>query len=82
MLSSSTISRGKKHTIMRKIIVFALVASMGLFGQNVNAQDDPISISRELKDVKSQLEYLERKRQILIVILRIKQVLLIIKLNW
>ena len=51
---------------MNTIIKLALVATLAIFAQNVQAQDDPISIERQLKDVKEQLSYLKGKRQLLI----------------
>ena len=51
---------------MNTIIKLALVATLAIFAQNVNAQDDPISIERELQDKEDQLEYLKAKRELLI----------------
>lgn len=44
---------------MRKILLFALVASMGFFGQNVNAQNT----STEEKETEAQKEYRLEKEQ-------------------
>lgn len=51
---------------MNTIIKLALVATLAIFAQNVQAQDDPISIERKLQDSKDQIEYLKGKRQLLI----------------
>lgn len=51
---------------MNTIIKLALAATLAIFAQNVTAQDDPISIERQLKDKKDQVEYLKEKRQLLI----------------
>lgn len=56
---------------MRKIMLFALVASMGLFGQNVNAQDTSTENETEAqkeyrlekeKEKQERIEYLNKKR--------------------
>lgn len=51
---------------MNTIIKLALVATLAIFAQNVNAQDDPVSIERQLKEKEDQIEYLKEKLQILI----------------
>jgi len=51
---------------MNTIIKLALAATLAIFAQNVNAQDDPITIERELQDKEDQLDYLKAKRELLI----------------
>ncbi len=56
----------KNQTFMNTIIKLALAATLAIFAQNVQAQDDPISIERKLQNAKDQIEYLKGKRQLLI----------------
>lgn len=51
---------------MNTIIKLALVATLAIFAQNIQAQDDPVSIERQLKDEQDQIEYLKKKKQLLI----------------
>lgn len=53
---------------MRKMILFALVASMGFFGQNVRAQETETEAQKEYKlkegkEKKERIAYLKQKRE-------------------
>ena len=51
---------------MNAIIKLALVATLAIFAQNVQAQDDLVSDERVSQDVEGQIEYLKNKGQLII----------------